>query len=127
MQHLLPTASMTGPKSATSASTTPNRPVTLPRVSSDTKIWMATELGRPCRHTAQYGFPPACQLVGPLIATATGYGSRPGDGPGSITRLGDLLHFTMAAGFPSVVTGAGLRVQLSVSVGVRRSEEHTSE
>src|SRR5579864_2537942 len=43
-------------------------------------------------------------------ATDTGYGSRPGDGPGWKTNPGALLHFTTGAGPKSAEAGAGFRV-----------------
>ena len=57
----------------------------------------------------------ALRLDGHHIATAIGFGSRPGDGHGSKTSLGVSLPSTMDGGHMCRVAGAGCRARLRAS------------
>src|SRR5215469_6891257 len=107
---LLLTALTTGPRFATSVSMARNRHNMSPPVSSAIRTSTTTADGRPFPNTAPSGSRPAFLSDGLLIATDTGYGSHPGDGRGSMTRLGASHPSTMAAGCFTADLGAGLPV-----------------
>ena len=69
---------------------------------------------------APFGCPAVYPWVGPPIATATGCGSPPGAGLGSMTRLGASLRSTMAAGYTPAVTGDGPRDRIVPGVPTMR-------
>src|SRR6516162_3061527 len=107
---LLLTALTTGPRFATSVLMARNQHNMSPPVSSAIRTSTTTADGRPFPNMAPSGSRIAFRLDGLLIATATGYGSHLGDGPGSMMRLGASHPSTMAAGSLTADIGAGLPV-----------------
>src|SRR6266496_564553 len=75
---------------------------------SDMKIWTTTAIGIliPVMGTSGIRMSPP---VGPLTGRATGLGLTRGVGPGSITNLGAMLRFIMAAGCRFKAVGVGCR------------------
>ena len=68
---------------------------------------MTTETGGRIPTTDTFGSPTRLPSDGPRITKATGIGSRPGDGPGSMIPPGAMLRSTMAAGSVSADAGDG--------------------
>src|SRR5271166_5921527 len=87
-----------GATPATIAKSARNPLATFLATSSATTTSMTTANGETCPITDTRGSPIAWRPDGRPIATATGRGLRPGDGPGSRTSPGALLHFTTDAG-----------------------------
>src|ERR1700758_1308853 len=105
-----PTTVLTaGARCATSARTLPFRRATWRRELWAMKTWMTTAYGARLRLTALCGFRVPCLRAGLLINMVTGSGLSRGAGPGSMTRLGDTLPSTMAAGCIRAATGDGRR------------------
>jgi hypothetical protein len=74
---------------------------------------MLMERGATRRDMGQYGFRPWWMPVGRLTPRATGLISSLGDGPGLMTRRGDLLPSIMAAGFMRKAIGDGRLVPIT--------------
>src|SRR5262245_14575580 len=104
---LLTMVSTAGARRATSDWTLPFLHAMSRRELLATRIWTITASGRKSRLTVGCGA--RCELPpdGPLISSATGFGSRHGAGRGSMMRPGATLPSTMAAGFMRVDIGDG--------------------
>src|SRR5690348_9272632 len=100
----------TGAAPVTTAKSAPNPHAMFPVMSSATTTSTTTVSGVTCPNTDTCGIPLVSKPDGRRTATAIGYGSRPGDGPGWKTNPGASLHFTTAAGPKSAEAGAGFRV-----------------
>src|SRR5208283_2698645 len=67
-----------------------------------------TARGRRPPRTARSGCRLRCRWAGRRIVTVAGHGLLPGAGPGWMTRLGDSLPSTTAAGCIGIARGPGL-------------------
>src|SRR4029077_10344158 len=95
----------------TIARNTQNPLATVPATSLVAMILMTTGNGETSPITDTFGFPLTLSPDGRRTVMDIGYGSLPGDGPGSKTNLGGLLHFTTGAGPKWAEAGAGSQVQ----------------
>ena len=75
----------------------------------DMKTWMTMACGARLHRTGRCGFQVPCLKAGLLISMVTGSGLSRGAGPGSMTRPGDMLPSTTAAGSIRAATGDGHR------------------
>lgn len=86
-----------------------SRKSTLAPASSERTIWTIAASGLRAPRWALIGHRAALRRVGRHTASAAGLGSNLGAGPGSMTRPGGSLRFTMAAGLRSTEHGPGYR------------------
>src|ERR1700736_125336 len=103
---VVPTSSTTGAMDAIAATKTRVRRDMSRTTSSVTKTWMTTVTGARILTMGMYGTRTLLR-AGLLIAMATGPGSIPGDGLGSMMSLGATPRFITAAGCRSKAAGAG--------------------
>src|SRR6266478_4085331 len=101
------TASTAGLLIAMTARTAPTLPTMFHARQPDMKTSTNTAIGAMWPATAHAGDREQWSWDGRPIASGTGCGFHRGDGRGWKTRLGGLLHFTMAAGHLSRAGGSG--------------------